>query len=151
MLAAGLQVPGQEDGARYDKLLVAGLAHERPDIAEMCAWVLGQRRATHAVQPLSELLRRRPRDVAVCVAAAGALAEIRDPAAVPALHWVFEHGYASVRAAAVRALARIDSQAARAVLERVAEEDPAAGVRDVAGQLLQALRREDQRGCAWRP
>ena len=133
-------------GSNYDDQLIAGLADERPDVAEICAWVLGQRRVARAVGPLCELLRRRPRDIAVCVAAVEALGEIGDPSAMPTLRWVLEEGYAGVRRAAVRALARLDPEAARTVLARVAAEDPAAGVRELAGRLLDALRREEQGG-----
>ncbi len=141
-----LPTPGEVARSSYDDQLIAGLADERPDVAEICAWVLGQRRVARAVRPLGELVRRRPRDVAVCVAAVEALGQIGDPAAVPALRWAIDNGYAGVRLAALRALARIDPEAACEVLARVAAEDPAAGVRELASQLLAGLRREEQSG-----
>ncbi|MCM8748814.1 HEAT repeat domain-containing protein [Thermomicrobiaceae bacterium CFH 74404] len=140
------RVPGDATGSSYDDQLIAGLADERPEVAEICAWVLGQRRVARAVGPLCELVQRRPRDIAVCAAAVEALAQIGDPSAVPALLWVLEEGYAGVRRAAVRALARLDAETARAVLARVAAEDPAAGVRELAVRLLDTLRREDRSG-----
>lgn len=152
-----MRVPAEEPattdatGSWYDRQLIAGLTHHRPDVAQLCAWVLGQRRCAQAVGPLCALLRCRQRDVAVCVAAVEALGRIGDPVAAPTLCWILDAGYAAVRAAAVRALLHVDPEVARTVLPRVAAEDPAAGVRELASQLLDALRREGECGRGARP
>ncbi len=45
------RVPGDATGSSYDDQLIAGLADERPEVAEICAWVLGQRRVARATSP----------------------------------------------------------------------------------------------------
>lgn len=127
----------QREDEAYDMALIEGLRHPRPDIAETCAWVHGQRRTRRAVPALIAVLHERPNEVDVHVAAVLALGHIGDPAAFPALVEAVHSGAVRVRRAALRALAELDLDRARLVLREVAEADPSAGVREEARRLLQ--------------
>lgn len=126
----------RQEGEAYDMALIEGLRHPRPDIAETCAWVLGQRRTRHAVPALIAVLQERPKEVDVQVAVVLALGRIGDPAAFLALVEAAQSGAVRVRRAALRALAELDFDRARPVLQQIAETDPSSGVREEARRLL---------------
>lgn len=121
---------------RFEVALIAGLEHPRPDIAEQCARILGQRRSRPAVPALLRVLTTRLRDIDVLVAAVTALGEIGDPAAVPALMEAVRHVPVAVRRAAVRALIQIDAESTRAFLTSIARDDGSGTVREEARRLL---------------
>lgn len=85
----------------YDTALIEGLRHPRPDIAETCAWVLGQRRTRRAVPALIAVLHERPNEIDVQAAAVIALGRIGDPGAFPALVEAAQSGPVRVRRAAL--------------------------------------------------
>ncbi|MCS7050228.1 MAG: HEAT repeat domain-containing protein [Thermomicrobium sp.] len=120
----------------YDSALLEGLRHPRPDIAEICAWVLGQRRTRRAVAALIAVLRERRDELDVQAAAIRALGRIGDPSAFPALVDAARSGAVPVRRAALRALVDIDAERARPMLRAIAASDPSPGVRAAAQQLL---------------
>ncbi|MDW8060190.1 MAG: HEAT repeat domain-containing protein [Thermomicrobium sp.] len=126
-----------QDSERYDMALIEGLAHPRPDIAEFCAWILGERRVRAAVPALIAALERRTADIAVQAAIARALGRIGDPAAFPALLAAAERGAVTVRRAALEALDAIDHARARPFLERACLSDPSPSVRAGARWLLE--------------
>jgi len=117
--------------------LITGLEHPRPDIAETCAWILGERRARAAVPALVAVLTRRPHDIAVQVAAVTALGRIGDPSAFPALVEAAQRAAVPVRRAALRALLALDPARARPVLAAASVSDPSPGIRSEARQLLE--------------
>ncbi|MCX2728117.1 HEAT repeat domain-containing protein [Thermomicrobium sp. 4228-Ro] len=129
-------MPGEQRVERYDMTAIEGLRHPRPDIAETCAWILGQRRVRAAVPALLAALEARPRDIDVQAAIVTALGRIGDPAAFPALVAVVHSGAVPVRRVALAALWAIDPERARPVLETVLATDPAAGIRAEAARLL---------------
>uniref|UniRef100_A0A7C5VXE6 HEAT repeat domain-containing protein n=1 Tax=Thermomicrobium roseum TaxID=500 RepID=A0A7C5VXE6_THERO len=120
----------------YDTALIEGLRHPRPDIAETCAWVLGQRRTRCAVPALIAVLHERPNEIDVQAAAVIALGRIGDPGAFPALVEAAQSGPVRVRRAALRALTNLDPARARPILQTIAESDPSSGVREEARRLL---------------
>jgi HEAT repeat protein len=139
-----MATPNQHEGSSYDMALIEGLQHPRPDIAEMCAWVLGQRRTRLAVPALIEVLHRRPNEIDVLVAAINALGSIGDTRALPALVEAAREGAVPVRCAALRALAAIDPVRATPILRDARERDPSPGVRAEAARLLEEEATRDQ-------
>ncbi len=120
----------------FDRALIVGLEHPRPDVAEVCATVLGRRRTRAAVPALIAVLRQRPLDHAVQAAAAAALGRIGDPVAWDALVEAACSGAVVVRRAALCALVRIDPARARPLLAERARAETASGVRALIAQLL---------------
>lgn len=118
-----------QPSTRYDQKLIAGLAHERPEIVEQCASVLGARRTRLAVVALLGALERWRNADDVAIAIIHALAEIGDARAAEPLIRVLADGHLRQRLAAVGALACFATPAARAALRRAAREDPNATVR----------------------
>jgi len=139
-----MATPNQHEGSSYDMALIEGLQHPRPDIAEMCAWVLGQRRTRLAVPALIEVLHRRPNEIDVLVAAVNALGSIGDTRALPALVEAAREGAVPVRRAALRALATIDPVGATPILRDARVRDPSPGVRAEAARLLEEEAKRDQ-------
>ncbi|WP_448575600.1 HEAT repeat domain-containing protein [Thermomicrobium sp.] len=139
-----MTTPNQPEDSSYDMALIEGLQHPRPDIAEMCAWVLGQRRTRLAVPALIEVLRRRLHEIDVLVAAINALGSIGDTRALPALVEVAHQGAVPVRRAALRALAAIDPVRAAPILRDARERDPSRSVRAEAARLLEEEAERDQ-------
>lgn len=120
----------------FDQALIEGLRHPRPDVAEICATVLGRRGTRAAVPALIAALREREHDHTVQAAAATALGRIGDPAAWDALVEAARSGAVVVRRAALCALVRIDPARARLVLAERAHAETASGVRTLIAQLL---------------
>jgi len=139
-----MATPNQPEDSSYDMALIEGLQHPRPDIAEMCAWVLSQRRTHLAVPALIEVLHRRPREIDVLVAAVNALGSIGDPRALPALVEAARAGAGPVRRAALRALATIDPVRAAPILRDARARDPSPSVRAEAARLLEEEAERDQ-------
>ncbi|MCS7256695.1 MAG: HEAT repeat domain-containing protein [Thermomicrobium sp.] len=123
-------------GDRYERALMEGLRHPRPDIAQTCAWILGQRRVRAAVPALLAALEARSCDIDVQAAIVTALGQIGDPRAFPALARVARQGTVPVRRVALAALWAIGQERARPVLEDVLATDSSAGVRSEAARLL---------------
>lgn len=117
--------------------LTAGLQHPRPDIAEHCAWILGEQKEQYAVPALCQTIQERLWDIDVAAAAVAALGKIGDPHALPALLFALQHGAARVRAEVIAALRQLDAPQADAVLHNIAEHDPLASIRDQALRALQ--------------
>lgn len=120
----------------YESKLIEGLFATLPDVAETCAWILGERRTAAAVAPLCDVLARRADLDDVCVAAIRALAKIGDRAAIPALTAAVHNGTIVVRLAAVVALGAIDPAAARSTLTVLVQSDPSQRVREAARRAL---------------
>jgi HEAT repeat protein len=116
----------------YDEKLVAGLRHERPDVAAMSAEVLGARRVEAAVGSLIEALDRWRDADDVVMAAIHALAEIGDGQAVVPLIEILGSRSLRQRVAAAEALSRFDQPIARVALRRAQRDDPNAVVRAAA-------------------
>lgn len=124
--------PVTQPSSCYDQKLIGGLAHERPEIVEQCASVLGARRTRLAVVALLDALARWRNADDVAIAIIYALGKMNDPRAVDPLVRVLAGGQLRQRLAATEALARLATPVARAALRRAARDDPNATVRQAA-------------------
>jgi HEAT repeat protein len=93
-------------GRAYAEKLIAALSHPDPETPIRAATILGQLRATDAIQPLRELLKTS-RDSYIKAAAAAALGEIGGPEACVTLTELTHCGDVIVRHAAATALERL--------------------------------------------
>jgi HEAT repeat protein len=133
------QLPSGATGdLTYTRKLMEGLWNPLPDVAEMCAWSLGQLRDPIAVPSLCEVVRERTDLDAVRVAAIHALREIGDTSAVPTFVAAAQNGHIAVRLAAIEALSD-PALGATAIndLHDLASAEPSPRLR---GQIEQALR-----------
>ena len=121
-------------GDYVDKLLQA-LRHPEPSTPVRAASILGQLGARRAVGPLLAVLRTS-HDGFLLAAAARALGQIGDPAAVPGLVELLRHGPLPARLAAVEALRRLGGAEAETALRWAARADPARSVREAAGDSI---------------
>ncbi|MEW6637862.1 MAG: HEAT repeat domain-containing protein [Actinomycetota bacterium] len=130
------------EGETYAQKLIWALRHREPSTALRAATILGDLRATEAVDALTEVLRGPGFDPYVAAAAARSLGEIGDGRCRSALTRVLrEEGPVQVRLAAVEALEALgpDEDAARA-LRAASARDRSERVRESAGKVLSAWR-----------
>jgi HEAT repeat protein len=94
------------DAQSFADKLRAALRHPEPQTAVRAAWILGER-CEHSSVPDLICVLESTRDGFLAEAAANALANIGDPAALPALQRAFQVGAVRVRNASKQAIDQI--------------------------------------------
>lgn len=128
---------GECDQRTFEEKLLAALRHPEPATGVRVAGILGKLQSQRAVPELIQTLQRS-RDAYLSEAAARALGEIGDPAAVPALRQVLRSSYLLARIAAAEALGKIGTQEAALALQDGCRDD-SFRVREAVGKALAAL------------
>lgn len=124
---------------RYLRKLIEALQHPEPETRRFAAWLLGEKKAVAAVEPLKDAAEAfHRRDPLFLASVARALGKIGSPSAVPFLARLLRCGYLEVRLAAVEALGRLATEAAMSEL-KAALYDPNASVREAAMSVMAAL------------
>ena len=114
--------------------LIAALRHPEPETAVRAAHTLGGLGAKEAVPALIETLTRSD-DPYLLDAVAGSLGELEAAEAIPALRSVLRSSYLVARIAAAKALGRLGTPEALAVLEE-ARQDQSESVRQAVEEQL---------------
>jgi hypothetical protein len=136
-LARGIRSQVDLLGAGEERLILA-LDSAEPDEQILAARLLAERRARRAVPALGRMLEDPRPDVAE--AAAGAMAAIADPTAVPFLIRAVRRGDLRSEVRAIEAMAVIGGAEAEAYLEMTAVGHEVAEVRGISEAALRRLR-----------